>query len=47
MSPETREHLQQFFSTSNAAFAAELERRGRGEGLPDWLRTDANDHPQD
>ena len=46
MSPETREHLQRFFSASNAALAAELERRGRGEGLPDWLKTDASEHPR-
>jgi hypothetical protein len=46
MSPETREHLQRFFSASNAALAAELERRGRGEGLPDWLKSDASEHPR-
>ena len=46
MSPETREHLQRFFSASNAALAAELERRGRGEGLPDGPKAHASEHPR-
>ncbi len=46
MSPETRERLNRFFAPSNHAFAAELEARGRGEGLPDWLGVDAGNSPR-
>ena len=42
MSPETRDHLQEIFSASNAALAIELERRGRGEELPAWLLANAD-----
>jgi hypothetical protein len=45
MSSETRSHLQEIFSASNAALALELERRGRGEDLPAWLRAN-EEHPE-
>lgn len=37
MSSQTRDRLQRSFSASNAALAAQLERRGRGGRLPAWL----------
>lgn len=43
MAPETSMELERFFAPSNAAFGAELTRRGRGETLPDWLRADAGE----
>jgi hypothetical protein len=41
MSTEIRDRLRGIFSASNAALANELDRRGRGENLPAWLRADA------
>lgn len=46
MSAETRERLRRYFSASNAALAAELERQGRAEGLPDWLTVGAGKRPR-